>query len=200
MTFLGKVAVSAIAIAFTVASDETLSQRRLPNTQWADYAAMDRGDILVNVVGQGEFEGRVQAAVLIDADREHIWSVMTDCPSAPEFIPGVLSCERIGGRDGSNREVFKQDVKYSWYIPKLTYTFELDYFPYRQIDFRRLKGRPKVLEGSWWLEQTPQGQTRVFYSLYLEPGFLVPKPLVRRALRKDLPKVLAALRQRVEDG
>ena len=198
MTLKGLVGLLGLATTLAAVSAETLGQRRLPGTQWANYAAMDQGEILVNVVGRGEFEGRVQAAVLIHADRQHIWTVMTDCAAAPEFIPGVLSCERIDGSDDGQQEVFQQEVKYSWYMPRLTYTFELDYFPYQQIDFRRLKGSPKVLEGSWWLEESSPGKTRVFYSLYLEPGFPVPKPLVRRALRKDLPKVLAALRQRVE--
>ena len=174
-------------------------QHRLPNAEWVDSKALERGEVLVNVVGEGEFQGRVQAAVLIEASRENIWAVMTDCPSAPEFIPGVLSCERLDSEDRARRETFRQEVKYGWYMPRLTYVFELDYYPYRQIDFRRLQGRPKVLEGSWWLRPAEAGTT-VFYSLYLEPGFPVPKALVRRALRKDLPKVLMALRERVEKG
>ena len=60
-----------------------------------------------------------------------------------------------------------------------------------------MRGSLQRLDGTWWLEPLAPDKTLVFYSVDLDPGFLVPQFLVRRALRKDLPKVLAALRNRV---
>jgi hypothetical protein len=38
----------------------------------------------------------------------------------------------------------------------------------------------------------------VEYDVYVDPGFWIPKALVTRSLRKDLPAALAGLRDRVE--
>ena len=174
------------------------SQEPLPSTDWIDAAKLEAGAVVVSTVDEGDFAGRVNAAVSIDAPPRVIWDVMTDCPSAPEFIPGVLSCELLDTMDDGQAQLFRQELKYSWYLPRLTYVFRLDYFPYRQIDFRRISGRPRKLEGSWWLKRDPDGATQVVYSVHLDPGFFVPKFLVRRALKKDLPTALEALRERVE--
>lgn len=170
-----------------------------PDADWADRSSLSAGDILVNVVEAGPFRGHVQAAIAIDATPEEIWWVVTDCNKAPEFVPGVLSCERLEVIEPGRLELFRQTVKYSWYLPRLEYEFRLEYFPYEQLNFRRVSGSLKRLDGTWWLEPITENETLVFYSLDLDPGFLVPKFLVRKALRKDLPKVLAALRQRVRD-
>ena len=192
----GKLAAATLLSILLAAAGR--AQQALPATEWIDLAQLEQGKILVDIVNEGQFQGRVQAAVRIDASPEQIWDVMTNCAAAPEFIPGVLRCELVETLEQGRTQLFRQEVKYSWYLPRLSYVFRLDYFPYRQIDFKRISGRPRKLEGSWWL-QAEAGATRVIYSLDLDPGFLVPKFLVRRALRKDLPKVLEALRQRVEE-
>lgn len=170
-----------------------------PSADWVDRARLLDGEILVNVPTEGPFRGHVQAAIAIAASPEKIWRVVTDCSRAPEFVPGVLSCERLAVLEPGRVDLFRQAVKYSWYLPRLEYEFRLEYFPYEQLNFRRVSGSLRRLDGTWWIENMGEGQTLVFYSLDLDPGFLVPKFLVRKALQKDLPKVLAALRTRVRE-
>jgi len=191
---------AALLLALLLVATGGLAQSlQRPSADWADRSSLSAGEILVNVVEAGPFRGHVQAAIAINATPEEIWEVVTDCDKAPEFVPGVLSCERLEVLEPGRVELFRQAVKYSWYLPRLEYEFRLEYFPYEQLNFRRVSGSLKRLDGTWWLEARGDDQTLVFYSLDLDPGFLVPKFLVRKALRKDLPKVLAALRQRVRD-
>ncbi|MGH8322302.1 MAG: SRPBCC family protein, partial [Steroidobacteraceae bacterium] len=57
----------------------------------------------------------------------------------------------------------------------------------------------KEQEGTWMLDENSAATaTIVEYEVYLDPGFWVPKAIVRHVLRRDLPAVLAALRARVE--
>jgi len=168
-----------------------------PSTDWVDRDRLRAGEIMVHSSDSGPFRGHVQAAIAIDASPRKIWQVLTDCEKAPEFVPGVLSCERLKVLQPGRIELFRQAVKYSWYLPRLEYDFRLEYFPYEQLNFRSVSGSLKNLDGTWWLEPASPTQTFVYYSMDLDPGFLVPKFLVRRALRKDLPKVLAALRERI---
>ncbi len=123
---------------------------------------------------------------------------MTDCPNAPSYIPWVVHCELIETLDDGRREVFAQEIKFAWFFPELRHTFQLEYFPVRQIDFQRLSGSPRRFNGSWWLQPNEGGPVWVIYAVDMEPGFIVPRRFALRTLRNRLPEVLRALRNRAE--
>ena len=54
------------------------------------------------------------------------------------------------------------------------------------------------LQGIWWLLPEDNGRTLLVYELALDPGMPIPRFLVRATLKRDLPKVLAAVRARAE--
>ena len=189
--------VLSVLVAQLITGSAHAQTLERPAADWADRGRLLAGEILVHVSDAGPFRGHVQAAIAIEANPREIWEVVTDCDKAPEFVPGMLSCERLQVLEAGRVELFRQTVKYSWYLPRLEYDFRLEYFPYQQLNFRRVSGSLKRLDGTWWLEPTSPTQTLVFYSVDLDPGFLVPGFVVRRALRTDLPKVLAALRERI---
>ena len=68
-----------------------------------------------------------------------------------------------------------------------------------RVSFERVAGDLRSLKGSWYLESDGDF-TVAHYSLDLVPGFWVPRWLVRAALRRDLPKMLRALRARAESA
>jgi len=123
--------------------------------------------------------------------------VMTDCPNAPDYIPWVVYCELVESQHDGQQTIFFQQIKFAWYLPELQHTFQLNYYPYRQIDFHRISGSPRRFAGSWWLEPK-DGTVWVIYSIDMTPGFLVPRGLALRALRNQLPEGLRALRRKVE--
>ena len=92
-------------------------------------------------------------------------------------------------------------IPVSWLLPKTTYIYRSTYQKFRRIDFKRISGDLKDLEGSWVLERTGGSQqTIVVYSVFLDPGFFAPTWLVRQILRRNLPDVLLALRKWVSDS
>lgn len=143
--------------------------------------------------------GRIRAAVLIRAQPEAIWTVMTDCRETLQFVPGLKSCRRVNGAPDGRWEDFEQEIHYAWYLPMVRYVFRADYDRPRRIDFHSLSGDLKEEEGTWVLTPTADGTaTIVEYEMYVEPGFWIPQALVSHTLRKDAPAVLTGLRKRVE--
>ena len=164
-----------------------------------DWKRLNRGGVVVHTGEQGD-EPRVEAMILIPRPAEHIWEVMVDCERAPEFVPNMRRCEVVErARDGS-WELIEHEIKYRWFAPKTTYRFKADYVPQQRIHFKRVSGDLRQLEGDWGLFPFPveSGMVLVSYSVFIDPGRLVPEFLVRRALQRDLPELMLALKKRVE--
>lgn len=186
-----------VSLAGLLACELGYARSLLQHSDWLDSDRLSNREVQVHSVQAGKFSGRVLAAIQIDASPEAVWAVMTDCISAPNFVSWVVECELLESHDNGQVEIFRQQIKLAWYMPRLEHTFQLVYYPFEQIDFRRLAGSPRRFEGSWWF-QPRRDATLVIYSVDLVPGFLVPGGLARRALRNELPSTLMALRERVE--
>jgi uncharacterized protein YndB with AHSA1/START domain len=171
--------------------DDQTVQRQLADGQVAVHVAFD-GDgsrVLVN------------AAVRIKARPEVIWEVLTDCDHAASFIPGVKRCRRVQAAPDGSWEIIEQESKYSWLMPSVTTVVHADYERPRRIDFNRVSGDLKDEQGTWLLEKEahrPSDAVTVEYELQVDPGFWVPRVLVRHSLRTELPAALAAMRARAE--
>ena len=183
--------LSTIAVAQSTWLADPVLQRRLAD-----------GEVIVRTgVDAHERKGRVYAAVRIRATADVIWNVMTNCQDAPSFVPGLKRCRRLEGTPDGSWEIIEHEVKYSWLLPTVHYTFRADYQRPHRIDFHRVSGDLKDQEGTWLLEESADSSaTIVEYEVYLDPGFWVPEALVRHTLRRDLPAVLRALRDRVESS
>jgi hypothetical protein len=54
------------------------------------------------------------------------------------------------------------------------------------------------MQGSWWLRPEDNGKILLVYELALDPGMPIPRFMVRATLKRDLPKLVAAVRDRAE--
>lgn len=185
----------------------------LPIATWAQGSWVDdqtvqqqlaAGQIAVRIAFDGDESGmRVNAAVRIKASPEAIWSVLTDCDHAASFIPGVKRCRRVKRAPDGTWELIEQESKYSWLMPSVTTVVQADYQRPQRIEFRRVSGDLKNEDGTWLLEAAPAGAasdntTIVEYQLHVDPGFWIPRVLLRHSLRSELPAALTALRNRAE--
>ena len=162
------------------------------------------GEVAVRIVFDGDDSRvRVDAAVKINAGADAIWRVLTDCDHAATFIPGVKRCRRVQTAPDNSWEIIEQESKYSWLMPTVTTVVRADYKRPQRIDFKRVGGDLKEEEGTWLLASAQStgahgGATIVEYQLQVEPGFWIPRVLVRHSLRTELPAALTAIRTRVE--
>jgi Polyketide cyclase / dehydrase and lipid transport len=174
-----------------------LSSPMLPGADLAQESAQ-HGDIDVTVaLDAGEQSGNAKATVRIHARREVVWSLITSCTEALHLVPGLVGCEvRETAPDGSWQRI-RHVLDYSWYVPKLTYEIRATYEQPSRVSIERVSGDLRTLRGSWVLERDGD-YTIARYAVDLAPGFWVPRWIVRAALKRDLPKMLRALRSRAE--
>ncbi len=166
----------------------------------ADLAqeSTQHGDIEVAVsLDAAEQSGSASASVRIHARREVVWSLITSCAEALRLVPGLVSCEVMDTAPDRSWQRIRHVMDYSWYLPKLTYEFRASYDEPSRVSIERMSGDLRVLRGSWAL-QGDGADTIAHYAVDLAPGFWVPHWIVRAALRRDLPKMLRALRARAE--
>jgi len=156
------------------------------------------GDIDVAVsLDAGEQSGSATASVRIHAGREVVWSLITSCAEAVRLVPGLKACDVMETAPDRTWQRIRHVMDYSWYAPKLTYEIRASYDEPSRVAIERISGDLARLRGSWVL-QSDGDDTIAHYAVDLAPGFWVPRWLVRGALRRDLPKMLRALRTRAE--
>jgi hypothetical protein len=155
-------------------------------------------DIAISVsLDPTEQSGSASATVRIHAPRDAVWSLITSCPESLRMVPGLEVCDVVETARDQSWQRIRHVMNYSWYLPKLTYLIRASYDPPSKVSIERISGDLRTLKGSW--ELTSDGDyTIAHYTVDLAPGFWVPHWIVRSALRKDLPKMLRALRSRAE--
>ena len=156
------------------------------------------GDIEVGVVlDTAEQTGRASATVRIHAGREVVWSLITSCTEALKMVPGLVDCEVLQTAPDRSWQRMRHVMDYSWFVRKLTYEILATYDKPAQASMQRVSGDLTTLKVTWNLKSDGD-YTIAQYKVDLAPGFWVPRWLVRGALKRDLPKMLRALRTRAE--
>jgi hypothetical protein len=166
----------------------------------ADLAkeSAQHGDIDVAVsLDASQQSGSASATVRIRASREVIWSLITSCAEALHLVPGLIDCDVVETAPDRSWQRIRHVMDYSWYVPKLTYEIRAAYDQPSSVSIERVSGDLLILKGSWALQKDGD-YTIAHYAINLAPGFWVPQWIVRAALRRDLPKMLRALRARAE--
>ena len=170
-----------------------------PSLDWLDRDALAAREVQVYVKhGDRPLTAEIQVAVEIDAPPAAIWDVLKACEVSPEYVPNVQSCTKLEELDGGRAELFKQTIKPVFFLASFEHVFRLDYTPYTRIDLNRVSGPIAHMQGTWWLLPEDNGRILLVYELALDPGMPIPRFMVRATLKRDLPKVLAAVRERAE--
>jgi polyketide cyclase/dehydrase/lipid transport protein len=160
--------------------------------------ASQKSDIEVTVsLDLSEQTGSANATVRIRAPREVVWSLITSCPESLRMVPGLEVCDVLESAPDQSWQKIRHVMNYSWFVPKLSYVIRAAYDRPSKVSIERISGDLRTLRGSWELKSDGD-YTIAHYMVDLAPGFWIPHWIVRSALRKDLPKMLRALRARAE--
>jgi hypothetical protein len=170
-----------------------------PDIGWIDRATLDSGAVQV-IADRGDrpLTVLVKVAIKVKAPPQSIWDVLTACQIAPEYVPNVVSCRSLETVDGGRAELFVQTVKPAFFLPSFEHVFRLDYEPYERIGVHRVSGPLARMDGDWWLLPQQDGAILLVYELAVDPGLPVPRFFVRATMKRDIPKILTAVRNRAE--
>jgi hypothetical protein len=172
-----------------------------PDLGWIDRATLDNGTVQVIAErGDRPLTVQVRVAIKVKAPPQAIWDVLTACQIAPEYVPNVVSCRSLEVVDDGHSELFVQTVKPAFFLPTFEHVFRLDYEPYERIGVHRVSGPLARMDGDWWLVPQPDGAILLVYELAVDPGLPVPRFFVRATMKRDVPKILTAVRNRAESA
>jgi hypothetical protein len=187
---------TALLAALLVGARSTAAQ---PDLTWIDRDAVAAREIQVNADrGDRPLTVLIRIAAEVDAPPTAIWKILTACEIAPEYIPNVVSCKKVEELDGGRADLFVQTIKPIFFLPTFEHVFRLDYTPYSRIDVHRVSGPIAYMEGSWWLLPQDSGRILLVYHVAVDPGLPIPRFLVRATMKRDLPKIIMAVRERAE--
>ncbi len=186
--------------AATLALSLTLGVRAAdPDLAWIDREAVAAREIQVDAErGDRPLTVLVRIAAEVDAPPTAIWRILTACEIAPEYVPNVVSCKKLEELDDGRADLFVQEIKPIFFLPTFEHVFRLDYTPYSRIDVHRVSGPIERMEGSWWLLPQDNGRILLVYQVAVDPGLPIPRFLVRATMKRDLPKIMMAVRERAE--
>ncbi|NNE06494.1 MAG: hypothetical protein HKO64_12705 [Xanthomonadales bacterium] len=165
----------------------------------ATLERLKRGEIVVENARTDESGGAVRVQALLHAQWQEVWEFIADCESVFRYVDGMRQCELLDTRIEGQADVSRihQAVKKSWLTPLMEYTIEVRREPPSRVDFKLLEGDLKSMEGGWRFVETGDGLL-VTHEIRVRPSFPVPRWLVRRSMRKDIPDMLACLRGLVD--
>lgn len=156
--------------------------------------------VATSVPEDADWPVSVAAFICVEAPPEEVWQVVTDYEEHQGTVPFVHYC-KVVERNGDELVldyIMKGRVLliFPW---ELKLRLELRETPAREIDFRLVEGSMKRYEGLVTL--TPQkgrpNQTLLCYRVNVQPNFFVPRWALKWGLKRDLPKMLRAMRRLV---
>jgi ribosome-associated toxin RatA of RatAB toxin-antitoxin module len=138
---------------------------------------------------------RVSGTVDLDAPSAVVWDIVTDLAAYPEWTEGVLAIEVLEeDADGYPvRARFRVDARMAEVTYVLDYAYEAGAMRWTLVEGDLIR----QLDGSYDIEDTGDGRTRVTYTLEVDVDLPLPGALKRMAARTILDQGLDGLARRV---
>lgn len=183
--------------------DKALQEEKLTP---ADLHELEAGETIVRsrAVPPGKDGAHVMAAALVKATPEQIIEVVLDCPSKPKGIPHLVTCSNTYARAASDADVvvYEQTEKLRFgfgFISKdVSYTLNAFHKPPYVRGWTLKKGDIKATEGYYRVIPYKDGRQILLYSVYTDPGSVVPDFVQETLTKSDLPKNVEAYKQAAE--
>ncbi|MFT7564782.1 MAG: hypothetical protein ACI8ZT_002442 [Bacteroidia bacterium] len=167
----------------------------------AEMGRLLKGEILVESARTEESGGSVRVQAVMHADSQLIWDFIASCDSVFLYVHGLRSCTvlSIESSPDSDTTLLHQSVKKSWIIPIIEFTVLIRRQLPDRVDFMLVEGDLKAMEGGWRFQQLDDGAgVLVTHEIQVAPKFPVPRWLIRRSMRTDVPDMIACLRGLVD--
>ncbi|HLM44716.1 MAG TPA: SRPBCC family protein [Myxococcaceae bacterium] len=134
-------------------------------------------------------------SIVVNAPPEKVFDTIINYDRYPEWLTEVKKI-RTSDRKGNEVKVhYEVDFK----IKTLHYTILAKEERPQRMSWTFVEGEVmKDNKGSWLLEPEGEGKTKITYSVEVTVGPLVPKSVLNTLVDQSLPKMLEAVKRRVE--
>lgn len=156
-----------------------------------DLIRLTAGDVVLEETRLDETGGSVRATILVRAPVERIWNVVSGCEYALRYLAGMEDCEIPV--DLPSRAITRHVVDAGLLAPTLDYTFETRREPHKLMEIVLVEGNVKQIDG-YWKFSPAHGGILVEHEIHVQPRVPAPRWIVRRKLRKDLPRMMLCIR------
>lgn len=168
----------------------------------SDLQILNSGGVLINVEKVIDATGKsakISSSVKIDARPETIWAVLIDCKRAPTYVPGLKKCEILEMAPDKSWDKRRHTNKPAAFLPTIKSEFRCDYTFPKSISFVSTGGGDmKTNTGVWTLSyDKASGKTLVSYNARIASKTIIPDKMIRKVLKKNVTKVMRALREEV---
>jgi hypothetical protein len=137
---------------------------------------------------------------VMKAKPEAVWQVLTDYTNATKVFPQLKKCNVVADH-GTTKILKHHQVAPSGALGTYEYVIELKESAPKALEWHRMSGAFKEVDGFWKLEPLDGGHsTLVTYSSYVNGGFFMPQPLIKRQCKIDMPQIMATLRSQSESS
>ncbi|MQL72755.1 hypothetical protein Taro_005084 [Colocasia esculenta] len=149
-------------------------------------------------------ERRIRGSILVAADADSVWGVLTDYERLADFIPNLV-CSRTIPCPHQGRVWLEQrglQRALYWHI-EARVLLDLKELPHlangHELHFSMVDGDFKKFEGKWSVKSGLRSSTTILsYEVNVIPRFNFPAIFIERIIRSDLPVNLQALAWRAE--
>ena len=160
-----------------------------------DMSRLRSGEVLHEFAHRDQSGGAIRAQILIRTPVEDIWSFLSVCEKYFVFVDGLEQCEVL--EQTAEYVLVHQVADKGIFVPVQDYTYKTMRQPYTRMDFKLVEGTLKAMQGSWEFESLPEG-VLVTYNMQVQPGLPVPRFIVRWAIGRSIPEMLACIRGLVD--
>jgi hypothetical protein len=137
-------------------------------------------------------------AAVMDSPLPDVWAFIGNKELAPSYLNGV-DISKVVGREGDDLLVYQQ-TRPTGIAKSFKYVTKHHPIPYKRIQFERVSGDLRNIEGAWHFDAVEEGRkTLLVYQLHIDPGFLYPQAFVMNNQKQRLPQVMMEVRKRLAE-
>jgi ribosome-associated toxin RatA of RatAB toxin-antitoxin module len=154
--------------------------------------SVSKGNVVIqdytSQLPKGSKSAWVQASVLVPKSPDDVWQVVSQPKQLMKYENKVKKISVVT-KTGSQQTV-DYAVDFGALLPTFNYTLALDgCSPQQVMQFKRVSGSFNDFKGVWHLKPADKG-TVLTYSLFIDPGMMMPGFLVTQLLKADLPSMM----------
>jgi len=135
-----------------------------------------------------------QQQKIFSSPLHEVYQLVADFKNYPQMIEEVQNVTHV--ESGPQSEVYELDVEL---MKSVSYQIRVSFEDQKKISWELHKGEAfKVNSGLWTFRKLGESQTLVQYQLEVDFNFFVPKFLVEKTIKAQLPKIFESFENQLK--